>query len=155
MKGALEITKFPENETGLAAHIVILFVNRSPDASWRKVFLPRREGVNHPWAGAGGPWPELATWGRARLPGAGSQPHHLTSCTCPQLDIMDMYDVHVGVSTLLKTNGEQHGVGAGGANRTNANSKRGNQNNDSLKFTPPFTTLPQSLLGTRHAGYSY
>lgn len=34
--------------------------------------------------------------------------------TTAQLDIMYMYDVYVGVSTLLKTNGEQqHGVGAG------------------------------------------
>ncbi len=59
-----------------------------------------------------------------------------------------MYDVYVGVSTLLKTNGEQHGVGAGGANRTNANSKRGNQNNDSLKFTPP---LPHCRSRTWHS----
>jgi hypothetical protein len=38
--------------------------------------------------------------------------------TTAQLDIMYMYDVYVGVSTLLKTNGEQQHC-VGGANRTN------------------------------------
>ncbi len=47
--------KLPDNDMGLAsAHIIILYVlTAAPDASQRKVILPRREGINQPWAGAG------------------------------------------------------------------------------------------------------
>ena len=59
--------KIPENEMGMAsAQIVIFSVNRSPGALAQSIPTEKRRSKSAS-AGAGGPWPELPSWGRSRL----------------------------------------------------------------------------------------